>query len=344
MVKTQESNNNIIAVGIDVSKAHLVICAHYDNHTDIITEIRNNETDLKKFSRSLQGYTGKIIMESTGTYHFLAALILAEHRFDVRVINPLISKKYSHASIRKVKTDKRDACILADIALKEDTLPEPFHAMRKTLAIRRKMSLIASLEKQIQPLQAIGRAYQETAATLHHPLSLAEKQIVKTIARLSKHKEKLERELEIASQDSNNDTHEYKERKGQFQSIPGVSSHMATVATLFFSSSYQESPKQWIAYSGLDVSVKESGTWKGKGKLTKRGNTYLRKCLFRAAWGAMMHDQQFKKYYQYLRDNGRTYVEALVIISRKIVKIMFALSKTNTYYDTTKPVFVAPQE
>ena len=77
----------------------------------------------------------------------------------------------------------------------------------------------------------------------------------------------------------------------------------------------------------IDISVRESGRWKNKGKLTKRGNGYLRKRLFQAAWGAKMHNDNFKKYYNHLRDKGKSYVETLMIIAKKIVVIMFNLNK-----------------
>jgi len=36
---------------------------------------------------------------------------------------------------------------------------------------------------------------------------------------------------------------------------------------------------QAIAYGGLDVEIKESGLWKGKAKLSKRGSGLLRRVL-----------------------------------------------------------------
>jgi len=57
------------------------------------------------------------------------------------------------------------------------------------------------------------------------------------------------------------------------------------------------------------------------------GESIFAQRLFCAAWGAKMHDDDFKKYYEYLREQGRSYVESMVIISRKLVRIMFCLAK-----------------
>jgi transposase len=125
----------------------------------------------------------------------------------------------------------------------------------------------------------------------------------------------------------------------RYSTIPGVSLYGATVFTLFFSTEHNLSPKQWISFSGLDISVRESGHWKGKGKLTKRGNCYLRKRLYQAAWGAIMHDDSFKSYYDLLRKEGKKYVEALTVIARKLVTIMFNLSLSKQAFDPSKLSF-----
>ncbi len=38
-----------------------------------------------------------------------------------------------------------------------------------------------------------------------------------------------------------------------------------------------------IAYGGMDIEIKESGLWKGKAKLSKRGSGLLRRMLYLAA-------------------------------------------------------------
>ncbi|OUS26643.1 hypothetical protein A9Q98_10035 [Thalassotalea sp. 42_200_T64] len=89
----------------------------------------------------------------------------------------------------------------------------------------------------------------------------------------------------------------------------------------------------WVAFAGMDTSVRQSGTWKGKGKMTKRGNPYLRKRLYNAAWGAKMHDEHFKAYYDQLRSRGRGYVESLCIIAKKILRIAYQVRVNHIKYD-----------
>ena len=94
------------------------------------------------------------------------------------------------------------------------------------------------------------------------------------------------------------------------------------------------SPKSWSAFIGIDVSVKQSGTWRGRSKLSKRGNAYLRKRMFQAAWGAMQNAPEFKAYYQRLRDQGRSYKESLLMIARKQLRIAYILWTTGETYQS----------
>ena len=336
----QKKKSNLISVGIDVAMESLMICEHYGDGKDKIKEIKNLEGVIRRFAKKLkdQKYQGKIIMESTGRHHLLGAIIFAKEELDIRVINPLITKKYSSAAIRKVKTDKRDSQILAEIGIKEERLPNRFTLNKDTLVLRKKMRLIASLSKQLQNLTTMTREHEKTLKGLKRNLSETEKQIFITIAMLKKQKERLESELEneIREDDQNNQLSE------KYDSIPGVSSYVASLTSFLFSSDYHQNSKQWIAFAGMDVSVRQSAKWEGKGHLTKRGNNYLRQRLYSAAWGAVMHNEKFKEYYDYLRKNkNRKHREALVIIARKIIRIMFNLSKSNSIYDSSKPLFTA---
>ena len=337
-IKTN-SKPKLISVGIDVAMETLMICEHYDNGKNKIKEIKNIEVSIKRFGTKLNkiNYSGKIIMESTGRHHILSAITLSENSLDVRVINPLLAKKYSTASIRKVKTDKRDSEILAEIGIKESRLPSSFKMDRKAIVLRKKMRLIYSISKQLQNLTTMTREHKKTLDGLNCELSSVEKQIFETIEILKKQKAQLEVELEQEiCEDEENQT-----KSKRYDSIPGVSPYVASLASLIFKDEYSQNAKQWIAFVGMDVSVRQSAKWTGKGRLTKRGNDYLRMRFYSAAWGAVRHNEKFKEYYDYLRGKNRKHREALIIISRKIINIMYNLNKNTCLYDESKPLFTS---
>jgi transposase len=333
------SRSALISVGVDVAKDTVTICELYKDGKRVHKVIKNSEVSFKRIAGALKGdrFSGKIIMESTGRHHLIGAVVLAEHGLDVRVINPLLAKKYSSASIRKVKTDKRDSEVLAEIGIKEERLPLTFSLSRETLALRKRMRLIYTLSKQLQNLNTGMREHQRTLKSLGQDSSLAEKQLFETVSQLKRRKDHLEKELEKDIRVKE----EHADKVKRYDSIPGVSPYVASLAACVFSDEHTQNSKQWIAFTGLDVSVRQSGRWEGKGRLTKRGNDYLRMRFYSAAWGAVMHNKKFREYYDYLRKANRKHREAIIIIARKIVRIMFSLNKKDSFYDPTKPLFTA---
>jgi len=340
MTKNQSQFNTatLIGVGIDVAKDSLMFCKKYDSGDKTIFEIKNKNTEIRKIANEIKAekFLGKIIVESTGRHHLVSAPEINKNNLDIRVINPLLANKYIKSSIRKIKTDKRDAEVLAEIAIKEERLPNKFNSDKNALKIKKKVSLIATLDKQTQKMTAVMNEFKKTSEDIGLKLSIVEKRIFKTIKLLKEQKKELKKEVKMMAIKS-----EYKkEIAKRYKSIPGVSDYLASLSTIFFKEEeHSKHSKQWVAFAGLDVSVRESGNWRGKGKITKRGNGYLRKRLFQAAWGAVMNNENFKKYYEHLREKGRSYVASLTIIARKIIAIMFSLSKNKCCYDDSKKLF-----
>ena len=77
--------------------------------------------------------------------------------------------------------------------------------------------------------------------------------------------------------------------------------------------------------------VRESGKFKGKRKLTKKGNPEIRRLLFNAA-RAGARTAQWKPYYDSLLERGLTTTAAAVAVARKIAKLAFALMRDQTEY------------
>ena len=109
------------AVGIDVSKEKStvvilrpfgeVVAAPYDvSHTD-------SELDrLAKVIKKLPGET-RVVMEATGVYYEPVARRLHEHGIFVSVVNPVLISDYGDNTLRKAKTDRKDAIKIASYAL-----------------------------------------------------------------------------------------------------------------------------------------------------------------------------------------------------------------------------------
>ena len=109
------------SVGIDVSKGKSMIAVMRPFGEIVVApyEVCHTDSDLSelvKLLRSLDGET-RIVMESTGNYHTPIAWALYDAGFYVSVVNALLVHDYKNNSLRRVKTDKKDAIKLANYGL-----------------------------------------------------------------------------------------------------------------------------------------------------------------------------------------------------------------------------------
>lgn len=325
-------SKNIIGVGIDVSKVKIDVVFLDTDGREVHRIYDNTKPGITKLVGAISGYEKKIVMESTGRYHLLAALILEESGFDVRVINPLLPRKYVVSRIRKNKTDKADAGILAEIAAVEKKLPMSFKATREDIKVRQKIGLVCTLENNLQKLRATEKNYSLTQNNLSLGMSKIEESLKASIKNLEKAKKGLEKEISDLLQNKGENI----EKQKLLTSIPGISLVLANLVLHFLDEENYPKKKQWIGFVGLDVSQKQSGQWKGRGRISKRGNCYLRKRLFCGAWGATMTSELFNEYYKILKNKGRLHKEALTIISRKLLCICQGVLKNRTPFLASK--------
>lgn len=316
-----------LAIGIDVAKASLEICCiHAQGQSRI--RIDNTAPAIQAWVDAVQaaGYQGMVVMESTGYYHWLVAVTAAQGGLDVRLVNPLMSSKHSRSAIRKTKTDPVDAYQLALMALTERKMPPRWQADKAWVVLRHKVGLLATMEKSLQRLQATIRDHQRALARMgvsdDPVLTGLQTQLAALKRQCAQAEKALTQELAQCTAP---------QVRQVLHSIPGISPYLAGLLGLFLR---MDVPgiKSWIAFVGLDIGIKQSGTWVGRSKLSKRGNAYLRKRLYQAAWGAKQNNPEFRAYYEQLRAQGRGYVEALLIIARKLLRIAYALLTKGQMY------------
>lgn len=318
------------AIGVDVSKAELVIAGHGPDGV-LIHTLCNELNAVRQFVKGLRkgGYVGPVICESTGHYHLKLVLACSEQEQDIVVLNPLQSSKHSQSRIRKTKTDAVDAVTLATMALTEPRLPKPLRLDADKALMRLKMGQLAALEKQLQQGQRSLRQYEETYHDLGLELSAAQRGLRAHFAGLKQLRQQLQQELEelLCTARAADDPIE------RLATVPGYSALTCGLVGQF--DRQVKDADAWVAYVGLDVSVRQSGTWQGRGRLSKRGNAYLRKRLYQAAWGAYMHDGAVRAYYERLKAEGRRHKEALCIIARKLLRIAYQILVNGKTYDPT---------
>ena len=109
------------AVGVDVSKGKSTIAVLRPFGEIVVSpfDVFHNPKELGELVtllKSLDGET-KVVMEYTGNYYLPIAQFLQNNGFFVSVINAILIHDYGNKSLRKAKTDKKDALKLASFAL-----------------------------------------------------------------------------------------------------------------------------------------------------------------------------------------------------------------------------------
>ena len=101
-------------VGIDVAKKDFYAC--FDEQSES-KKFNNTTLGINSFLRHLsrlnfQNQNTVIGVESTGSYHLRLCVQCSNLEFKIKVINPLIVKKYNQTNLRRVKNDRKDAALI----------------------------------------------------------------------------------------------------------------------------------------------------------------------------------------------------------------------------------------
>lgn len=314
-----------LSTGIDVSKKELEVKIFdgqkhkkgkvYCNTIKGILELHN---DLKELT-----YCEMIItMEATGTYHLKVAKMLYQFGYQVSVVNPLIIKRYSEMKMLRAKTDSVDARLIAEYGYFE----KPIYFKPKS----KEMELILQLSKAIEGLIKLKIANSNRLEALQQDPDLSDEivtillsideSIKSTIVAIEKRIKELMK---------NNETYKL------LRTIPGIGKRIAPVIVSTFGDfdTFTNS-KQVASFIGINPSPFESGSSiKGKGKISKKGNCYLRKLIYMASVSAMVHNKPCNVLYTRLISNGKIPRVALIAVSNKLIRQMFAVVKYRNKFD-----------
>lgn len=109
------------AVGIDVSKGKSMVAVMRPFGEVVLSpfEVPHSSSELSKLARLLKSLDGesRVVLESTGNYHTPVAKMLHDAGLYVSVVNAMLVHDYGNNSLRRAKTDKKDAVKLANYGL-----------------------------------------------------------------------------------------------------------------------------------------------------------------------------------------------------------------------------------
>jgi transposase len=291
-----------ITLGIDVSKEELVIC---DWDTKAISTLENQASAIKVWLKSLYGPL-RIAIEPTSHYHLQVVEQAHALGIEVYLINPRQLSHYRIAVGMRNKTDPTDAWLLARYLAHEFALLRPFKP--RCAKAQRLWALLKRRAAVVRARTQLNQSFSETKLSI----KALSTEIQRLLARIDKHILALVRALGWWA--------DYQ----RCLSIPGIGPLNAAALVAVFHRGTFAGSDAFVAFIGFDVRLRESGKYRGKRKLTKCGESEIRRLLFCASQGARSY-RLFDDYYQKQLEKGLSKIAAKVVLARKLARIAFTL-------------------
>lgn len=322
-------------VGIDVAQKELVVSVG-KMFDDWSPEMCANKT----FSNTKEGFTGMLswakkhtdpccpvryVMEATGVYHESLAYFLEERGYETTIVLPNKISNFHRTLEVKTVTDKTSSETITRFGLerKLDVWQKPKPVFKRIRQLTRERDQVVQArtvaKNQLHAERAEAEPGKKTIERLKKQIAFFNKQakeIDADIEALVKTDEAVNRSIKL------------------IRTLSGIGT--LTAATVLAETNGFElvrNKRQLSSYAGFDVCEKQSGTSiKGKSRISKKGNKYLRKAMHMPALAAIRHDERFKAVFTRLVAKHGIKMKAAVAVQRKLLEMTFTIYKNNTPY------------
>ncbi len=340
------------AIGVDVSMKDLHVCfmlLKEDFSSKIIgtRKFLNTNSGVKRFQKWIntkrkdQTLSLQIGMEATGVYHENLAYTLHESGYDVSVLVPGKVKFYFRSLGLISKNDQSDAKGLAQMMLdrKWPLWSPPTKQIRALRSLYRfRDSLQVQLTQVRNKLHAVSHSYS--------PNKYIVKELKKQIKSLSKQVDKVDIEIEkLLDQNT-----AFSKKANQIaDSIKGLGLQtVGQIASELDGFNLIASQSQLTSFVGYDIIENQSGKHTGKTRISKCGNSHIRKALHFPAFNVVRYEVDvFEQLYTRVYERTKIKMKGYVAVQRKLLCIIYALWKNDTTFienyqqesiEKTKPI------
>ncbi|UCH39345.1 MAG: transposase [Gammaproteobacteria bacterium] len=302
-----------VTLGFDVSKRHLEFMG---SEPDAVGVIGNDPDAIDRFLDSFSGPVS-IAVEATNVYHEQLVDRALGRGFTVYLIDGYRLNKYREAVGVRAKTDASDASLIHRYLISErahlrEVNPQNQRERRLWRILKRRAKLVklrSQLDLSLRDLCLQIPEVDESLASLDR--------LIKRLTGLAH---------ALADESG------WRDALSRLRTIPGVGRLNALALTTMYYRGEFCGVDRFISFLGLDVRVRDSGTYRGRRKLTKKGDPEVRRLLFNGARAAAYRYPEWAEMKQRLMARGLSEIQTSVILARKIARISFALLKSDSVY------------
>lgn len=308
-----------IYVGIDIAEDQLEVMVSNEKAPWQVTP---DAEGLAELCARLTAVTpARIAMEATGGWQIPVAAELLAAGLPAAVVNPRQAKEFARSIGQWAKTDQLDARLLARLAeaLQPPVRPVPDALTQelRDLVVRRR--------------QIVADMAQER--TRHHRArSPSRHSIQRHLQWLKAELEDLDRDIQGLIQ-----AHPaWRQKAAWLRSVPGVGPVLSAVLITELPELGQLNRQQIAALVGVAPLHCDSGRYRGQ-RAVWGGRASVRKALYMATLVATTRNPVIQAYYGRLRQRGKAPKVALVAAMRKLLIILNAMLKSQTYWEVKTP-------
>lgn len=243
----------------------------------------------------------------------------------VSVVLPNKAKQYLRAVGLKTKNDKIDASGLARMGAEQrldkwEPLDDFFYTLR-------------SLTRHHQSLQEMKTSLNNQLHADMHSI-YSNKAVIKQLNKLIATLDKQIEDMEDGISNHLNSNPEVLEKVNHIKTIKGVG--VLTIATILGETNgfaLFKSIPQLVSYAGYDIAENQSGNRVGKTRISKKGNSRIRRVLHMPAFNVIRYEVgTFKPFFERILSKHNQKMKAYVAVQRKLLILVYTLWKKNEGY------------
>lgn len=305
-----------IYLGLDVSKhtvdAQICVDERYSYYK--ITNDATGWQQLIDVLRALPDQDVHACCEYTNVYYLGLARAIHVAGYTMSVVNPYSVKSFAQMMMMRTKTDKKDAQLIALYCKVNQPLAwsPPSGDEVELKALNRRLNQLHKLRtmenNRLQVAEEICKASHRII------IEKIEEQMDDVWAKL----------CEIIESSS-----ELCKRQKRLQTIPGVGSVAASaLQSVLVAVDKFPTAKHFVSYLGLSPVIKESGkSVRGRSKMSKMGDSYIRASLFMPARSACLRSRAFSPWARAKMAAGKPPKVVYVAMMRKLAVYAYHVVK-----------------
>ena len=309
-------------LGIDIAKAKFVVTLQRPDGTRRRKSCPNTPAGFAQLAEWLQRHGVPRVhacLEATGTYGDALATWLHDAGHVVSVVNPAIIHAYARTQLARSKTDRIDADLITDFTATQrpPAWVPPALEIRQLQALVRRLEALQGMHTQEANRLAAGVGVTAVRDSIEAVLAHLDAQIAQVRQLIRDH---IDQHPGLRGQ------------RDLLTTIPGIGDATAAVLLAELFDKPFTRARQAAAFAGLVPRLHESGTLRGRARLSKVGPGRLRKALYFPAVTALRCNPTIRMMRERLHAARKPTMVIIGAAMRKLIHLAFGVLKSQTAY------------